>query len=105
MLILFGSLRLTVTYFQHRGCRQRHGPPPGPPSPRRLRGIVTSHVAGRLTREGAGGGCGDEDIRVHQVPFGSVFEWLETRRAEGALVDPKVYGALALAAHRMGRAL
>ncbi len=77
----------------------------GPPSPGLSDEIVTIYLARRLVRAGAGGGVGAEEIEVHEVPFRDAFSWLEERRAEGRLVDPKIYGALALAAHRMGRGL
>ncbi|MEO8431782.1 MAG: NUDIX hydrolase [Acidobacteriota bacterium] len=77
----------------------------GPPSPGLSDEIVTFYLARRLVRAGAGGGVGEEAIDVHEVPFSEAFSWLEARRTEGRLVDPKVYGGLALAAHRMGRGL
>jgi ADP-ribose pyrophosphatase len=75
----------------------------GPPSPGLSDEIVTFYLARRLTRVGKGGGVGAEDIRVHEVPLEKAVQWLEERRAEGRLVDPKVFGALALAARRMGQ--
>ncbi|HEY6050259.1 MAG TPA: NUDIX hydrolase [Thermoanaerobaculia bacterium] len=77
----------------------------GPPSPGLSDEIVTFYLARRLTRVGRGGGVGAEDIRVHEVPFDRAFQWLEERRAAGRLVDPKVFGALALAARRIGGTL
>ena len=74
----------------------------GPPSPGLSDEIVTFYLARRLTRVGKGGGVGAEDIRVHEVPFDGAVQWLEERRAEGRLIDPKVFGALALAARRLG---
>ena len=64
---------------------------------------MTFYLARRLTRVGPGGGVGEENIRVHEVPLETAVQWLEQRRAEGRLVDPKVFGALALAARRMGQ--
>jgi ADP-ribose pyrophosphatase len=75
----------------------------GPPSPGLSDEIVTFYLARRLKRIGKGGGVGEENIRVHEVPLDGAVQWLEERRAEGRLVDPKVFGALALAARRMGR--
>lgn len=77
----------------------------GPPSPGLSDEMVTIYLARRLIREGRGGGVGAEEIEVHEVPFGDAVSWLEERRSEGRLVDPKVFGALALAARRMGRGL
>jgi len=75
----------------------------GPPSPGLSDEIVTFYLARRLKRVGKGGGVGEENIRVHEVPLDGAVQWLEERRAEGRLVDPKVFGALALAARRMGQ--
>ena len=40
----------------------------GPPSPGLSDEIVTFYLARRLTRVGKGGGVGEENIRVHEVP-------------------------------------
>jgi ADP-ribose pyrophosphatase len=74
----------------------------GPPSPGLASEIVTVYLARRLTKVGPGGGVGAEDIRVHEVPAARVLDWLEERRAEGFLVDPKTYGVLAMANRRLG---
>ncbi|HXM78778.1 MAG TPA: NUDIX hydrolase [Thermoanaerobaculia bacterium] len=73
----------------------------GPPSPGLSDERVTIYLARGLSRVGAGGGIGEEDIRVHEVPLNDAFDWLEERRAEGRLVDPKVFAGLALAGRRM----
>lgn len=77
----------------------------GPPSPGLSDEIVTVYLARGLTREGKGGGVGAEDIRIYEVPFAEAYAWLDARRAEGRLVDPKVYGGLALAGRRIDDAL
>ncbi len=74
----------------------------GPPSPGLSDEIVTFYLARGLTREGNGGGVDGEDIRVYEVPFAEAYEWLDARRAEGRLVDPKVYGGLSLAGRHRG---
>ena len=56
--------------------------------------IVTIFFAGGLERVGPGGGDGNEDITVHHVPLESATQWLETRMAEGIMVDPKIYAGL-----------
>ncbi len=73
----------------------------GPPSPGLSDEIVTVYLARGLMREGNGGGVEGENIRVYEVPFAGAYEWLDARRAEGRLVDPKVYGGLALADRRI----
>jgi ADP-ribose pyrophosphatase len=74
----------------------------GPPSPGVANEIVTVWLARGLTKVGEGGGVGDEDIVVHEVPAARVLDWLEEKRAEGYLIDPKTYGVLALANRRLG---
>lgn len=66
----------------------------GPSSPG-LTAEITAVVRARdLTRVGAGGGIGNENIRVHHVPLANVRDWLAARAADGWLIDHKVYGAL-----------
>ena len=74
----------------------------GPPSPGVASEIVTVWLARRLTKVGDGGGVGGENILVHEVPAASVLDWLEEKRTEGYLIDPKTYGVLALANRRLG---
>ncbi len=50
--------------------------------------------ASKLERVGPGGGDDTEDIRVHEIPCSEVDDWLARRRADGALIDPKVYAGL-----------
>lgn len=47
-----------------------------------------------LSRTGRGGGVDGEEITVHAVPLADVPGWLERRRAEGLLVEPRIYAAL-----------
>lgn len=66
----------------------------GPTSP----GITSEKVvlvrAHGLTRTGAGGGVGGENIAVHVVPLGELGGWLHDREHRGILVDMKVWAAL-----------
>jgi len=62
--------------------------------------IVTIFFASGLERVGPGGGNGDESIIVHHVPLESAPQWLETRAAEGIMVDPKIYAGLFWAGQR-----
>lgn len=73
----------------------------GPPSPGLSDERVTIYLARGLSKVGDGGGIGEEDIRVLEVPFDEAVDWLEERRAQGQLVDPKVFAGLALADRRM----
>jgi ADP-ribose pyrophosphatase len=63
---------------------------------------VTIYVARGARRVGPGGGDGTEDIKVHAVPLAEVEAWLAARRAEGLLVDAKIYAGLNFA-RRAGR--
>lgn len=56
--------------------------------------VISIYRAEGLRKTGAGGGDDTEDIAVHEVPLADAAEWLDRRRAEGQLVDLKVYVAL-----------
>lgn len=60
-------------------------------------------LATDLRRVGPGGGDHSEDIQVHVVPMADVHHWLETRRHEGTMIDPKIYAGLYFA-QRHGKA-
>jgi ADP-ribose pyrophosphatase len=47
-----------------------------------------------LARVHAGGGVGGEDIRVHAVPLRGIHDWLEAKRRDGLLVEPRIYAGL-----------
>jgi ADP-ribose pyrophosphatase len=66
----------------------------GPSSPGITSEIVHLYRATGLTREGAGGGVGGEDITVHAVPLRTIREWLQDKEREGVLIDLKVWSAL-----------
>jgi ADP-ribose pyrophosphatase len=52
-------------------------------------------VAG-LAQVHAGGGVAGEAITVHAVPLQGIAGWLERKRGEGFLVEPRIYAALYL---------
>ncbi|TNF23955.1 MAG: NUDIX hydrolase [Deltaproteobacteria bacterium] len=56
--------------------------------------VVTVFGARGAVKVGEGGGDHTEDIEVFAVPLGDVPRFLDERVAGGAMVDPKVYGAL-----------
>ena len=61
-----------------------------------------------LTRVGPGGGVPGEEITVHRVPLGDIAGFVESRRAEGLVIDVKLLlllggGMLADTHHRSGR--
>lgn len=43
-----------------------------------------------LTRVGAGGGEGDEDITVHRVPLAEIPAYVAAKRAEGVAIDVRI---------------
>lgn len=56
--------------------------------------IITFFLAEGLRKVGPGGGDASEDIVVHKVHLSDTCAWLGARRAEGCMLDPKVYAAL-----------
>ena len=66
----------------------------GPPSAGLTPEMVTFFLASNLTRVDGGGGDASENIVVHKVPLADVPKWLESRRRQKCLVDPKVYAGL-----------
>ncbi len=69
----------------------------GPSSAGMAAEIVELFFATSLVKRHAGGGVGGEDIAVHVVPWKEVREWLARKRAEGDMVDLRVYAALEMA--------
>lgn len=66
----------------------------GPSSAGLANEVYAILVARNARRVGAGGGVAREEIRVHVVPIDKVHAWIEARRKEGVMVDPKVYAGL-----------
>lgn len=58
--------------------------------------LITLVVASDLAKVSEGGGDEHEEITVHEVPMDGLVEWLGERQAQGAVIDLKVYSALAL---------
>jgi len=52
-------------------------------------------LASGLTKVGDGGGDEHEDITVREVPLNRLIDWLREQQAQGAVIDLKVYSALA----------
>jgi len=57
--------------------------------------IITLLLAEGLTRTGPGGGDEHESITVHEVPLTNLLDWLQHRQTGGAVIDVKVFSALA----------
>jgi ADP-ribose pyrophosphatase len=66
----------------------------GPSSPGITSEIVHLYRATGLTREGAGGGVGGEEITVHAVPLREAAQWLKEKEKDGVLIDLKVWSGL-----------
>lgn len=56
--------------------------------------MISFYLAEGLQRTGPGGGDDSEDIEVHIVPLDEASDWLSEQRAQGRMLDPKVYTAL-----------
>jgi ADP-ribose pyrophosphatase len=54
-----------------------------------------------LTKVGEGGGDGDENITVHEVPRTSAAAWLVTKMAEGYALDAKLWAGLWMIDHEL----
>jgi ADP-ribose pyrophosphatase len=66
----------------------------GPSSPGITSEMVHLYRATGLTREGAGGGVGGEEITVHAVPLRDAAQWLRAKEKDGVLIDLKVWSGL-----------
>ena len=66
----------------------------GPSSPGLTNERYTMYLALDAKKVNDGGGDESEDIHVRLVPLDQVETWLDERRRQGLLVDPKVYTAL-----------
>jgi ADP-ribose pyrophosphatase len=66
----------------------------GPASSGLTSETVTIFLATDLKRVHAGGGIENEKITVHEIPLTELDAWLEKKRAEGCLVEPKIFAAL-----------
>ncbi|MDF1811370.1 MAG: NUDIX hydrolase [Verrucomicrobiales bacterium] len=63
----------------------------------------TIFCAREMTRVAPGGGTRDENIKVHIVDLNDVNTWCGDRRAEGKLVDFKIFAALEVFKVREGK--
>lgn len=63
--------------------------------------VTTLFLARACRQVGAGGGIGNESIRIHKIPQKEAASWLQKHVESGKLMDGKVWTALALA-HRHG---
>ncbi|WP_454831863.1 NUDIX hydrolase [Pseudoxanthomonas wuyuanensis] len=54
-----------------------------------------------LTKVGEGGGDGDEDITVHEIPRTQAAAWLAQKMAEGYELDAKLWAGLWMIEHEL----
>lgn len=66
----------------------------GPASPGLATECYTLFLARDARQVAAGGGDAKEDIEVHVVPLEGIEAWLDSKRRNGVVVDPKIYLAL-----------
>ena len=66
----------------------------GPPTAGMTNEIITLFLARGPRKVHAGGGDHTEAITVHEVPVDDAPRWLEARRAEGKLIDSRIYAGL-----------
>lgn len=62
--------------------------------------VYSMFLAREAHRVGPGGGDHSEDIEVHLVPLDQADQWLDAKRRQGIMVDPKIYAGLYFAGHR-----
>jgi len=86
--------------FEETGCESSNWQVllDGPSSAGLTTESYTLFLARDANRVGPGTGDDHEDIKVHLVPIAEIEAWLDARRREGALVDPKIYIGLYFAA-------
>ena len=56
--------------------------------------VYALFLARDVCRVGPGGGDHSEDIEVHLVALDRAERWLDAKRRQGVMVDPKVYAGL-----------
>ena len=66
----------------------------GPSSPGITSETIGFYLATGLRRVAPGGGVQGERIIVHEVPLESIETWLDTQRAQGKAIDPRIYTGL-----------
>jgi len=66
----------------------------GPTSAGQIDEVMTIVLATNLKKVGTGGGVGDEQIAVHEVPLTEIHDWLDAKHKQGRWIDPKVYTVL-----------
>jgi ADP-ribose pyrophosphatase len=72
-------------------------------SPGMTNEVVTFFLATELEKVGPGGGTGDEQIRVHEVPLRELRGWLRRRETEGLLTSATLASGLFFAGERIGQ--
>ena len=63
---------------------------------------ITFYLAKGLCKTGAGGGCGSESIKVHEVPLRSLPSWLESVAESDRKIDMKLLAGVYAATCTVG---
>ena len=63
----------------------------GPASPGLATEVYSLFIVRGVRKIGPGGGDAGENIQVHVVPLDELEAWLDTKRQNGVIVDPKIY--------------
>lgn len=61
--------------------------------------IMDFYYASELEKIGSGGGVGDENITIHEVPTIELDMWLIKKIQDGIMVDPRVWAGMYLVRH------
>ncbi|MBC8288879.1 MAG: NUDIX hydrolase [Planctomycetes bacterium] len=69
----------------------------GPSSAGLTNECISFYEATKIKKVGDGGGDESESIIVHEVPLIGLRAWLNERAECGAMIDPKIFAALAMA--------
>ena len=59
--------------------------------------LITFFAAMNVERTSSGGGVEHEQIVIHEVPLTELRDWLSQQTARGAMIDWKIFAALAMA--------
>ena len=66
----------------------------GPTSAGLSNEIVVFFRGRNLKKVCDGGGCGDEKIKIHEIPVPDIPNWVRDKEKEGIAVDPRIYAGL-----------
>jgi len=56
--------------------------------------LVSLYRAVGVRKVGKGGGVGEEDIQVHEIPLDAIEQWVKKQNGAGKLIDAKLWAGL-----------